>query len=209
MKLHKLARASVAVGILAVVFAQVLPRAHASAEDNKKLADAVKESSMANDFFKFLKPFRRIRSQRAHVVKWWSSADASPVESKGTGKVEWIQENRVISQTIKGVWLGVSYSATVLFGYDNTLGRYTVTWSDTLSNRMLFFIGQPNESGNVVTFTAKTGDALSRQPVQIRCVMQVPDRKGELKAEFFRTDTGGSEYKFMEIVSMKRIIRAG
>jgi len=207
MKLRKMTRESVAVGVLAIVLSQLVPGA--IADDNKKLADSVKESAMANDFFKFLKPFRKIRGQREHVVKWWSSADASPVEGMGNGEAKWIHENRVISQTIKGLWLGTSFEATVLFGYDNTLGRYTCTWLDTLSNRMLFFTAQPAERGKTLTFTAQTGDALSRQPVQIRCVMHMPDRKGEMKTEFYRTDTGGTEYKFMEVVSKRRVLRAG
>ncbi len=195
------------IGASTIAFSLSAPRA--AADDSKKLGSEVKESAMANDFSKFLKPFRKIRARRGHTVKWWISPDADPVECKGSGNAKWIHENRVISQTIKGTWLGASFEATVLFTYDNTLSRYTCTWLDTLSNRMLFFSGKPQEGSETLELTGQTGNALTRQPVQLRCVVQLPDRAGILKTVFYRTDTGGTEYKFMEVVSKKPLISAG
>jgi Protein of unknown function (DUF1579) len=207
MKLHTTTRSIVSLGIFAFGFSQVAPCAMAA--DNKELAREVKESAMANDFSKFLKPFRKVRGRREHAIKWWPSAKAKPTACTGNGDAEWIHENRVISQEIKGTWLGAPFQATVIFGYDNTLGRYTCTWLDTLTNRMLFFTGKPQKNSKTITLTAQTGDALSREPVELRCVMHLPDRNGVLKTEFYRSDTGGTEYKFMEVVSRRRIIRAG
>jgi len=191
---------------LTLAFSQLVSGVRA--EDTKNLAAKVKKASLSNKFFDFIKPFRKIRGKRQHVAKWWPGADAPAVEFSANGEARWIHENRVISQKIKGNWLGENFEATVLFGYDNTLGEYTCLWSDTLSNRTVFFTGKRDEEGKTITFTAQTGDALSRQPVQIRCVMHLPDRKGEMKTEFYRTDTGGTEYKFMEVVSKRRVSRA-
>jgi len=181
---------------------------NAAGDDNTDLAFKIKEAGKANGFYDRIKVLRLIHDKRTESIKWWSGPEAKPAESKAQGEATWSNESRVLTETIRGKWGGISFQATIMLSFDSTLGKYTAIWTDTLSNRMTYFLGTPDESGKKVTFVADAADALSREPVKLRLVMQMPKRTGVMTIEVFRTDTGGTEYKCLEIVSSKRVQRA-
>ncbi len=175
-----------------------------SGAGDAELREAVKQAARPRDFHKKIK---KIKGKYTHAIKWWRSPDAAPDESEGRGDAEWTLDGRFMVQKIHAKWLDMPFKAMVVLGYDNATGQYTSVWMDTLGTKMMFSKGTLDEAGETITMQGEYVDVMTGEPVQVRSVFLLPARKRNMKLEMYRTDTGGEEFKFLEVNTERRVMR--
>lgn len=169
-----------------------------------ELREAVKQAARPGDFHRKIK---KIKGKYTHTIKWWRSPDAPPEESEGRGDTEWTLDGRFMVQKISAKWLDMRFKATLILGYDNSKGQYTSVWMDTLGTDMLFSKGTLDETEETITMRGEYIDVMTHEPVQVRSVFLLPAKKRGMKLEVYRTDSGGQEFKFLEVKTERRVMR--
>ncbi|MFQ5591910.1 MAG: DUF1579 family protein [Phycisphaerae bacterium] len=175
-----------------------------SGASDAELREAVKQAARPG---KFHKKIKHIRGQYVHEIKWWSAPNATPKESDGRGDTEWALGGRFMVQNIEAKWLDTSFEAMLILGYDNTRQEYTSVWMDSLGTDMLISKGKIGESGETITSLGEYIDVTTGETVKVRSVFLLPARNRDMKLEMFRPDANGQEYKFMEVVTKRRVLR--
>lgn len=155
------------------------------------------------------KKIKHFRGKYTHTIKWWRDYGSAVDESTAQGDTEWVLNSRVVIQHIKGRWLDLSYEAILTLSYDSAGEQYHLFWVDSLANRSIHSTGKLDESGNTITLSGEYVDAMTRETVQVRTVLGVPTRKQMPKLEMYRTDADGKEFKFMEVITERRVIPQG
>ena len=173
---------------------------------DEELRQALRQAGKRTEFHEKL---RHIRGKYAHSVKWWRAPGATAIESEGKGTTEWAFDGRFVTQQIKGKWMNLSFEAEIIVGYDNAAERYTAVWMDSLTNRTLFCTGKLDESGETITMHGEYVDVITREPVKVRSVFEVPSRQKKPRIEMYRTNSEGEEFKFLEVSSERWIPPAG
>jgi hypothetical protein len=110
-------------------------------------------------------------------------------------------------QRVEGRWLGSPFQGVAVLGYDNAAEEFTAVWMDNLGSNMMFSRGKADESGETITMRGQHVDIITGEPVQVTALLQMPDRKGETKFEVFRPGPDGTEFKFLEVTTMRKVTR--
>ena len=172
--------------------------------DDAGLRRAVEQASSPT---KYHKNFRPVRGRYEQTVKWWAAPGAAAKESTCLSDTEWLLGARFMMQTVEGRWLDKSFQAVAILGYDRGAEQYTSVWMDTLGTKMLFSKGTYDEAAKTITMQGEYVDAISRQTIKTRMIMQLPDGKGGTSIEMYRTASDGSEYKFLDVISKRKVLR--
>jgi len=193
-----------ALGATTMLFTSSVVSMNLSTDSDDDLRHAFKQIGAQNEFLAKLKP---LRGKYVQDLKWWRSADAEPVALQGRTDTNWLLESRFVKQQFDSKWLGMKFEATLILGYDAVAQHYTSVWMDTLGSRMIFSKGKLDESGETITFIGEYTDALTREPVTVRTVMQIPSKKDNTTVEMFRKGADGKEYKCLEVTNARFIPR--
>ena len=194
----------IALGATTMLFTSSVVSMNLSMDSDDDLRHAFKQAGGQNEFLRKLKP---LRGKYVQDLKWWRSADAESVALQGRTETKWFMDSRFVKQKFKSKWLGMTFEATLILGYDGIAQHYTSVWMDTLGSRMIFSTGKLDESGETITLIGEYTDALTREPVTVRTVMQVPSKKENTKIEMFRKGADGKEYKCLEVTNARFIPR--
>ncbi len=175
------------------------PVAKTAAEKMGKTDPA--HDAMAEAMAKLAKPgdkhawMKRCEGTWKTEVKSWY-APGEPAVSHGTAEMKMILGGRYLEQRFKGSMMDQPYEGVGLQGYDNGKQKFWSTWSDDMSTGVLVSEGTLDESGKVLTFTAK-GPAPDGTMVDYRMTSQFVDDKSFVFTMF--GTMGAQEMKMMEI----------
>ena len=203
MKLRTLLCAFVCGAVVMLFASRVVSQNDAGLSDDE-LRRAVEQAASLSKYHKNLKS---IRGKYEQTIQWWAAPGAEPKESTCLADTEWILGGRFMMQTFEGKWLDKSFEAIGILGYDKGAGQYNSVWMDTLGTKMLLSKGTLDDSGKAITMHGEYVDPVSGQTVKTRMIMQMPDRKGETSFEMYRTTSDGTEYKFLDLISKRKIVR--
>lgn len=206
MKLRRLSSGFVCgVAAMAITITGAAVSTAAPGDEGQDFRRAVEQAARVTDFHKKLKP---IRGKYTQTIKWWSSPTAEPVESTSRSDTEWILGGRFLKQEFQGKWMEMPFKAVAILGYDRGAKEYTSVWMDTLGTKILFNRGTCDEKRTAITMHGEYINAVTGETVKAKSIMQMPNKKGELKIEVFRTGSDGQEFKCLEVVT-KRLRQLG
>jgi hypothetical protein len=131
----------------------------------------------------------------------WSSPGAEPATSTSVREGRPLMEGRFIEFTIMGDSKEGHYEARSVVGWDNLKHVYVKTWFDNLSPGVMVLEGTLDEAKNTIEFRGVVTDPRSRQPVQVRQVLNLGNPQVQVLEIY--TDFKGKEYKAMEIKSSR------
>ena len=150
---------------------------------------------------------KNVKPRNAQKIKWWSAADSAPRESESRSEGDWILDSRFLTQTIKGDWLGISFEAYAILGYDNATEEYQLVWMTDRSTRMVFSHGKCDSSGQVITLHGEYYDPIAEKTRQIKTVLKILDKKGNMLFTLFDVTLPDEEFKVLEVESTKWVAR--
>jgi len=203
MKLRTISCTFVCGAAMMLFAGQALSDGESAPTDND-LREAVEQAASPD---KNHRNFKSVRGMYEQTIKWWRAPGSEPDESTSLADAEWILEQRFMQLQFKGKWLEKSFEAVLILGYDKAAEQYTAVWMDTLGTRTLFSRGTLDESGQAITVQGEYLDPGSGATIKTRAVMQLPDKKGETTVQVYRTTPDGTEYKFLDIVSTRKVVR--
>ena len=203
MKLCRLSSALVCTAAIMLFTGQAVAEGEAPPTD-AELLQAVDQAAKTTSHHK---TFKSVRGRYEQTIKWWRAPGAPADESVSLADAEWILGQRFMKLEFEGKWLGKSFQAVLLLGYDNTMQQYTAVWMDTLGTRTLMANGAVEEGGSAIAYNGEYVDPTSGGTVKFRGTLQMPDKKGGTKIEMYRTAPDGTEYKFLDADSKRKVMR--
>lgn len=121
------------------------------------------------------------------------------------GKAEFfpILDGRFIAEEYRGTFMGKPVSSHIVFGYDNAQKKYSSIRVTSLATDIMVREGQADASGNTITLTGVSFDAVSGKPGQGRMVYRF-DGKDKITVEVYETAPGRKETRLFDVVYMRR-----
>ena len=143
------------------------------------------------------KPLEQMVGDWDYTLKYWSSPDAPPEESKGENEIEWILGKRFLEMDVEGTSMGQPFKGMGVIGYDNAKKAYVGVWMDTMGTGIMSSTGQYDAESNTFTETGTFTDPLSGEQA-FKGVTKFID-KDNFTYEMFLTSPSGEEVRVMEI----------
>lgn len=143
------------------------------------------------------KPLEQMVGDWDYTLKYWSSPDAAPEESKGENEIEWILGKRFLEMDVEGTSMGQPFKGMGVIGYDNAKKAYVGVWLDTMGTGIMSSTGQYDVETNSFTETGTFTDPLSGKQ-SFKGVTKFID-KDNFTYEMFLTSQSGEEVRVMEI----------
>ena len=148
----------------------------------------------------FHQRFEKLAGSWTVTVKMWMAPGAPPMESAGQAEFEPILGGRYLVQRFKGEMMDTTFEGMGLTAYDNFAERFIDVWIDEMSTTVMVSYGQPDSTGDVITYHSKMDDPMTgRQDVPMRSVATFVDDNTHM-IEMYTTDPTGQEFQTMEIV---------
>lgn len=178
-------------------------------QDPPKLSDADLKNALkqAASLGKGHSRLKTIRKQYTQEIKYWRSADAAPLESKGKSETKRILIQRFLTQTIDAHWMEQAFEGLAMVGFDNPTGEYILTWQSSLHTDIFIARGKAPEKGKEITFFGDYRDPVSGDTQKLKVVLKILNKKGETLITAFDVTSPENEFKFLEVQS-KRLLRA-
>jgi hypothetical protein len=133
---------------------------------------------------------------------------APPQVSKGTSVVKTLMGGRYSQETSTSNMMGMPFQGLGLTGYDNTLKKYVSVWADNFGTGLMMSEGTPDESGDVINWTAQAPEPMTGQMAHYRMVTRFAG-KDKHSYEMFGLGPDGKEMKMMEIVYSRKAKAGG
>jgi len=208
MKLRTLSGAFIVVAI--VGFSSLLVESKAAEPKGaKEHEDAVRSMVQDSDRKAAYGPLRKVTGKFEHSGQWWGGNGEAPVEVTGNSDTGTPMGNFLVVEELSIKWGGVAFKAQAMLGYDSGSKEYKAVWIDDMSGRMILLRGPYEEKSKEIILTGDFVDAGTREPTEMRAVVVLPTRQEAGSVTLFRKDSGGTEYKFLEMETKARIFRAG
>lgn len=151
--------------------------------------------------------FKTVKKQYTQQIKYWRSADATALESKGRSDSGRILGQRFLTQSINARWMEKSFEGFAVLGYDNPTDEFVLTWKSTLHTDIFIARGKNVGKGKEITLLGDYRDPISGETQKIKIIFKLINKKGETLITAFDVTNPDNEYKFLEVKS-KRFIRA-
>ena len=133
-----------------------------------------------------------------YTLKYWSSPDAPPEESKGENEIEWILGKRFLEMDVDGTSMGQPFNGMGIIGYDNAKKEYTSVWMDTMGTGIMSATGTYDAETKTMTEEGTFTDPMSGEQT-FKGVTQFID-KDNFTYNMFINSPSGEEVRVMEII---------
>jgi hypothetical protein len=133
-----------------------------------------------------------------YAGKFWMDPNKPPIEMKGTAKRKWILGDRFVQDEIEGPGFGEKFVGFGLLGYDNTQGKYTSFWIDSMTTAFSVGTGSLDASGKVLTYHREETDPLTKKKYKARDVIHMEDADKQV-SQMYKEGPDGKEIKIGEI----------
>ncbi len=177
-------------------------------EEAKKAQEATRKA-IENDpamkkWVEYSTPGEPQKRMEALVGQWdgevtmWMAPGAPEQTSTTKATIKMELGGRYLRATHEGVFMGLPFNGTSVWGYNNLRKEYESTWIDNMGTGIMYSTGQCDSTGKVFTFTGEADDFDTGKKVKERSVTTVAGADS-WKMEMFRPGPDGKEYKTMEI----------
>jgi Protein of unknown function (DUF1579) len=188
--MNRIALLAIALFAVAVFADEKKPSAQEQA-----MMEAWAKHATPGEFHKKLEP---MAGEWTYTAKFWMAPDAPPMDMKGTATRKMIMDGRFLQDEVVNSGDGMPFKGCGLMGYDNHLGKYVMTWIDSMSTSIMQATGEVSADGKTFTFTHEDFDPLLNKTLKSRDVTRItgPDT---CVSEFYRIMPDGKEVKGGEI----------
>ncbi|MBU0716653.1 MAG: DUF1579 domain-containing protein [Planctomycetes bacterium] len=204
MKLRRTLCGFVVGGITALLASQVYSGGAGNLSDDQ-LLEALTNSAMVGKGQSNLKRFKGDYEQK---VKWWAAPDTEAREFKSRSATAWELDGRVMTQVVKGQWLGVDFEGLGQISYNRITDEYVLVWMDTMHPEVSVSRGTFDQSNDTLTFEGGLFDPIESKVRKIRIVIGIVGKSGEAHVEVYDVTAPETEFKFLELEST-RLVRRG
>ena len=164
--------------------------------DTESLVDTWVRYAMPGEHHKLLS---KMAGRWDMAIKYRMNSEMPVVESKGTCERKWILGNRFLLEEFDGGNLAMPFQGLAIYGYDSFEQKYTSVWVDTMSTAITTNLGTCRDACELITFIGQHGDPWTGTKRPSRGVTRfVNDTRHVL--ELYEPDSGGKEFKILEIV---------
>jgi hypothetical protein len=137
------------------------------------------------------------------TTKTTMDPSAPPQVSKGVSVVKTLMGGRYSQETSTATMMGMPFQGLGLTGYDNTLKKYVSVWADNFGTGLMMSEGTPDESGDVINWTAQTPEPMTGKMQAFRMVTRFLG-KDSRTYEMFGPGPDGKEHKMMELLYTRK-----
>jgi hypothetical protein len=127
----------------------------------------------------------------------WTTPGQEPVESSGVAEARMILGGRYLEQKFRGDFMGMPFEGIALTGYDNVSKEFVGTWIDSMGTGFMTSTGSADDSGSVLSFTARWNDPILGPTDYDEKVTIVDDDHHIM--EMWGPAPDGTRYKMMEL----------
>jgi len=135
-------------------------------------------------------------------IKSWHEPGGPPTEETGTATRKMALDGRVLFEEVKSSMMGMSYTGNGMMGYDNVIGKYWSTWTDSMSTGLMVSEGTC-DANNACTFTGSWNDPITKGPVTMRMTSRWPSPTTQV-FDMYGPGKDGKETKMMEMTYTKK-----
>lgn len=127
------------------------------------------------------------------------SADEPWQESTGTCENRWVMDGRFVETNARGTVMGMPYEGHGVMGYDNSTGKFSSIWYDSMGTGVMSAKnGKVDSNGKVFTFHDELKDPITGDDMKVREVFTIKSAK-EHTLQTFTSRDGEPEYNCMSI----------
>ena len=135
-------------------------------------------------------------------IKSWHEPGGPPTEETGTATRKMALDGRVLFEEVKSSMMGMSYTGNGMMGYDNVIGKYWSTWTDSMSTGLMVSEGTC-DANNACTFTGSWNDPITKGPVTMRMTSRWPSPTTQV-FDMYGPGKDRKETKMMEMTYTKK-----
>lgn len=139
----------------------------------------------------------------SHTLKMWQAPGAPPMETTASSTGRTTMGGRYLVEDFSGNMMGMPFEGQAITGYDNALGKYFSIWIDNMGTGVMIGWGEHDGESNAIEFTGTYTDPMTGQEAPFRQVVTHMG-EGHNMMEMFMVAPDGTEFKSMEIHSMKQ-----
>ena len=139
----------------------------------------------------------------SHTLQMWQAPGAEPMETTATSVRRMDLGGRYLTEDFTGTVMGMPFEGRAVMGYDNARQKYFSTWIDNMGTGLMVAWGEPVEGSNTIEFHGTYVDPMTGQEAPFREV-HTDLEEGHTVMEMYMVGPDGSEFKSMEIHSMKQ-----
>lgn len=131
--------------------------------------------------------------------KMWMDPKSPAMESTCKTEIKMLMDGRYMSIDTAGEMPGMGmFMGHGIVGFDNVSRKFQMTWIDSMSTQIMNGTGELSADQKTMTWTMWMNDPVSKQPTKFREVDRYLS-DNEFTLEMYGPDSGGTEYKMMEI----------
>jgi len=134
-----------------------------------------------------------------YTMKWWATADAKPVESKGTSKARTLYGDRYLEETVTGKAMGEKFTGTSITGFDAFKEVYQTVWFDNMGTGMSMTEGTYDAGTKTLAQTGSASDPMSGEKNKTFRTEAKFTSKKEHTFAMYSKGADGKEFKTLEI----------
>lgn len=138
-----------------------------------------------------------------HTVKMWQMPGGPPMEMTATSTARMTLGGRYLTEDYSGSMMGMPFEGHGITGYDNARQQYFSIWIDNMGTGVMTSWGAADPGSNTITFTGNYTDPMSGEEAPFRQVLTHVEA-GHLMMEMYMNAPDGTEFKSMEIHSLKK-----
>ena len=188
-------RASILVLLMVVLAPAMSATAQEGAPDQQAAMEAWMKAATPGEIHSFL---AKKAGKWTVVSKMWMEPGGEPTVSESSVEAEMILGGRFLREDMSGMSMGLPFQGMGITGYDNTTGKITSVWFDTMGTVTSILSGAYATAGDPMVLTGSMIDPMTGMEMSMRAVTNFISAD-ESRFEYFASGTGMPEMKIMEL----------
>jgi hypothetical protein len=205
------------IGLAALLAAATIGHSHAqdTSKKDEKAPAGKSEAQMTAAMMELAQPgenhklLQRMVGTWTYKAKWWSGAQAAPMEWSGTTSTKSVMDGRYFISDYTGKMsvpgpdgkaVEVPFKGMGIDGYDNAKKKFVTSWIDNFGTGIMMMEGTYDSATKTATYTGEE-EPLPGMKIKIRQTIKAID-DDHVSIEFYE-ERGGTEVKTMEITSTR------
>lgn len=180
----------------------------AAPNDEKAKADMMVKFMAASTPGEPHKVLADLAGEFTFTSKSWESADATPMEGKGTATMTMILGGRWLANTMKAEATGhmPAFEGHGMMGYNNVSKKYETIWMDSMSTGSMTGEGSFDSTSKTIKDTGTYMCPLTGKERKYRSTWQVIDKSTTVFALYGTpvTNPKGKEFKMLEVTYKRK-----
>lgn len=174
--------------------------------EQQKMMKAMEAYGAINENHGYLKQFAGDWDLK---IVFWMEPGAPAVENKSTSSAKLIHGGRQLVEKVTGTMdMGdgsppMPFEGMSLIGFDNSKKKFFSIWTDNMCTGLMTEWGTASQGGKVFTFEGDNYCAQNDKICKTKSVVTITDPNTR-KLEMWGPDTGGNNYKAMEITYTRK-----